>query len=180
MKTNYWLNQNRFLSHLRFATAMLIACFATVLISAATPASAQSETMMPQGGCPAIEGSWQVVVTPMGGLPPFNELITFSPGGGIVETNNFPFSILNLSAGPGHGTWNCGAHQQVAFTFYKFLFDPTGAAAGTLKVVGTINYSHHTDTWTSPADVSTCDNQGQNCSPIDHTDSSASRIHAGQ
>jgi hypothetical protein len=40
MKTYYWLNQNRFLSHLRFATAMLIACSATVLISATTPAVA--------------------------------------------------------------------------------------------------------------------------------------------
>ena len=179
MKTYYWLNQNRFLSHLRLATAMLIACFATVLISAATPASAQSGTMIPQGGCAAIQGSWQVVVTSMSS-PPFNELITFSPGGGIVETNNFPFFILNLSASPGHGTWDCGAHQTAVFTFYKLLFDPTGAAAGTLKVVGTINYSHHTDTWTSPADISICDNQGQNCSLIDHTNSSASRIHAGQ
>ena len=98
----------------------------------------------------------------------------------MVEANNFPFFTLGLSAGPGHGTWDKAPHQQTVFTFYKLLFDPTGAAAGTLKVVGTINYSRATDTWTSPADVSICDNQGQNCSPIGHTESSASRIHAGQ
>jgi len=34
MKTNYWLNQNRFLSHLRLATAMLLACSAALSIAA--------------------------------------------------------------------------------------------------------------------------------------------------
>jgi hypothetical protein len=159
-------------------TYVIAGLLAAVFISAATPASAGNETITPQAPCPAILGSWQVVVS--SGLPPFNELITFSSDGGIVEANNFPFYTLGLSAGPGHGTWDCGPHQQVVFTFYKLLFDPTGAAAGTLKVVGTINYSHHTDTWTSPADISICDNQGQNCFQIDHTESSASRIHAGQ
>ena len=32
MKTYYWLNQNRFLSHLRFATALLLAGFAAVFV----------------------------------------------------------------------------------------------------------------------------------------------------
>jgi hypothetical protein len=183
MKTYYLFNQNRLLSRsphrLSSLTHLVLVCFAAVFICAATPASAENETMMAQGGCLLFGGSWQVVVSPTG-LPQFNELITFSRDGGIVEANNFPFFTLGLSAGPGHGTWSCGAHHQVAFTFYKLLFDPTGQAAGTLKVLGTINYSHHTDIWTSPADVSICDNQGQNCSPIGHTESSATRIHAGQ
>jgi hypothetical protein len=32
----------------------------------------------------------------------------------------------------------------------------------------------------SPADISICDNQGQNCQMTGHTESFASRIHAGQ
>ena len=43
MKTYYWLTQNRFLSHLRFATALLLAGFAAVFVSAPTPASARDQ-----------------------------------------------------------------------------------------------------------------------------------------
>ena len=43
MKTHYWLNQNRLLSHLRFATPLLLACFAAVFVLAPTPASARHE-----------------------------------------------------------------------------------------------------------------------------------------
>ena len=164
-----------------------VSLVAVAMISATTPAPAAPVTAgivtAPEGDGPhAIEGSWQVVVSPTG-LPQFNELITFTPdgGGGIIETNNFPFFTQNLTAGPGHGTWSSAPHHQFVFTFYKFLFDlSTGNAAGTLKVIGTINYSHHDDTWTSPADEFVCDNQGQNCFQIGHTESSATRIHAGE
>jgi hypothetical protein len=40
MKTYYWLNQNRLLSPLRFATPLLLACLTTVFISAISPAVA--------------------------------------------------------------------------------------------------------------------------------------------
>jgi hypothetical protein len=41
MKTYHLFNRNRLLSPLRFATRLLLACFATVLISATTPVSAR-------------------------------------------------------------------------------------------------------------------------------------------
>ena len=41
MKTYHLFNRNRLLSPLRFATPLLLACFATVLISATTPVSAR-------------------------------------------------------------------------------------------------------------------------------------------
>ena len=43
MKTYSWLIQNRFLSHLRFATALLLAGFAAVFVSVPTPASARDQ-----------------------------------------------------------------------------------------------------------------------------------------
>ena len=69
MKTNYWFNQNRLLSHLTFTTALLLTCFAAVFISVPTPALAapgdnqtftgtvsgtipgQSQWGQPNGGC---------------------------------------------------------------------------------------------------------------------------------
>ncbi len=67
MKTYYWLNQHRFLSHLRLATAMLLACSAALSIAAPEPAPpnadqtftgtvsgtipGQSEWGQPNGGC---------------------------------------------------------------------------------------------------------------------------------
>jgi hypothetical protein len=43
MKTHYWFNRNRLLSHLRFATPLLLACFTAVFVLAPTPASARHE-----------------------------------------------------------------------------------------------------------------------------------------
>ena len=40
MKTYCWFTRNRLLSHLRFATAVLLTCFAAVFISAPTPTRA--------------------------------------------------------------------------------------------------------------------------------------------
>ena len=56
MKTYYWLNQNRFLSHLRFATAVLLACFAAVFILA--PAPAVAGEMVPFNGTVSGYGSF--------------------------------------------------------------------------------------------------------------------------
>ncbi|HVF29619.1 MAG TPA: hypothetical protein VNA22_01565 [Pyrinomonadaceae bacterium] len=136
-----------------------------------------------KGGSRALEGSWQVRLSPTSGSPQFDEFITFAAGGGIVESNNFPFHLLppaGLVAGPGHGTWRYGGAQSFPFTFVKFLFLPNGQAAGTLKVAGTITYSGDTDTWTGPAAVSICNNLAVNCTQIDVTNGQATRIIAGE
>lgn len=131
-------------------------------------------------GANALVGSWKVRLTPVDPpQPQFDEFMTFSPGGGIVESNNYPFFLQNLSAGPGQGSWSYAGRQSFPFTFIKFLYAPTGQAAGTLKVVGTITYSSRNDTWSGPATVSICDNQAENCFPIGTTDGQATRIVAG-
>lgn len=133
-------------------------------------------------GANALEGGWKVRITATA-LPPLDELITFSAGGGIVETNNFPFHRLEpqpLAAGPGHGTWKYNGRQRFSFTFIKFLFLPNGDAAGTLKVIGEITYSPANDTWSGPATVTTCDTMANNCVFLDTTNGQATRIVAGQ
>ena len=47
MKTYCWLNRNRFLSHLRFATAPLLTCLAALFISVTTPAVASGPSANP-------------------------------------------------------------------------------------------------------------------------------------
>ena len=127
-------------------------------------------------GSRSVEGSWLVRLTPTSNTPPFDEFMTFSAGGGIVESNNFPFHLLGLSAGPGHGTWSHSGDHSFQFTFMKFLFLPNGQASGTLKASGTISYSTINDTWSGPATVAICDNQGANCNTIDVTNGAATRI----
>lgn len=130
-------------------------------------------------GTNALVGSWKVRLTPPAPQPQFDELITFTPGGGIVESNNFPFYTMGLTAGPGHGTWAYEGRQNYSFTFIKFLSTQTGQAAGTLKVTGTITYSPSTTTWSGPAAVLICDDQANNCVPIGTTEGQGVRIAAG-
>ena len=123
----------------------------------------------------ALEGSWSVRITPNSPTPPFDEFMTFDAGGGIVESNNFPFFALGLAAGPGHGVYEYDEHGPFRFTFTKFLFTPQGQPAGTLRVTGTIAYSSSTDTWTSPGLVEIFDPAG-NIILTDTTNGSATRI----
>lgn len=126
----------------------------------------------------ALLGAWKIRITPTT-LPAFDEFMTFSDGGGIVESNNFPFFQINPAAGPGPGSWKYTGQNRFPFTFIKFLFTPQGAAAGTLKVTSVINYSPATDTWTSQATVVTCDTSVNNCQPLEITQAAATRIVAG-
>ncbi len=129
-------------------------------------------------GSDAPLGSWKVRIIP-NSLPPLDEFMTFSAGGGIVEHNNFPFYQIGLATGPGHGTWSYHGRQQFPFTFIKYLFTPQGDAAGTLKVTSVITYSQADDTWSSEATVVTCDTMVNNCMPLDVTKEQATRIVAG-
>lgn len=124
-------------------------------------------------GSRALEGTWSVRLTPRSGTPQFDEFMTFTSGGGIVESNNYPFFLMGMTAGPGHGTWEHAGGHSFSFAFSKFLFLQSGQSVGTLKAAGVISYSPESGTWAGPAEVSICDNAGQNCSLIDITDGAA-------
>ena len=153
--------------------------FARTLIAVAFIAASTNVAMAQFGsGSNALLGTWKVTLTPDTGAPPFDELMTFTDGGGIVESNNFPFFEVGLSAGPGQGSWSYAGRQRFPFTFVKFLYLPTGQGVGMLKVAGTITYSPTDDTWSGPATVSICDNQISNCVTQGVTDGRARRLVA--
>lgn len=125
-------------------------------------------------GSRALEGSWEVRVTSVSNsIPPFDEFITFTSGGGMVETNNaFP----PAAASPGHGYWEYAGHQTFNFTFYKLLFlGPQGQFTGRLRVRGSIVLQGR-DAWTGlPATVDFLDPAG-NVTLSDTTTAEATRI----
>ena len=154
---------------------MFTCVVAALLMALLIPVNAQNHNSDDN----VLLGSWKVRLTPTSGQPQFDEFMTFSAGGGIVESNNFAFFQLGLTAGPGQGTWSQTGRRRFPFTFIKFLFTPQGQAAGTLKVSGTITYSRADDTWSGPGTVAICDSMANNCNTIDVTNGQATRIVAG-
>ena len=78
------------------------------------------------GGGHAIVGTWMVDVQPREGEP-FQALVTFSPGGGLIETES-------ASPGAGLGTWAALGRRRVAATLQRFEFNEAGAPAGRVVV----------------------------------------------
>jgi len=82
---------------------------------------------------PALIGSWVVNVA-QGATPPFTALQTFHRGGTVDETSD----LLALGGeGPGHGAWE-RTPDGFAVTFELFIFEPSGAPAGRIRVRETI------------------------------------------
>ena len=154
----------------------LITLAATVVLTAGLFSNFTSASE--GNGSRALEGTWRVRLTPRSGTPQFDDFMTFTSGGGIVESNNFPFFQMGLTAGPGQGTWEHAGGHTYRFAFSKFLFALSGQPAGTLKAAGVLTYSPENRTWSGPANVSICDNLGQNCFQIDTTDGAAIRMPA--
>ena len=73
-----------------------------------------------------ILGTWLIEVTPTDDEP-FQAMATFSPGGGVVETEN-------ASPGTVLGSWKSLGHRRVAITFQRFEFGPGGEPAGRVVV----------------------------------------------
>lgn len=170
------------LKNITIAVFVLIAALATFsIINIGSIAGHASEGK----GARAIEGSWEVRLTTQAGndLIEFDELMTFTAGGGIVESNNYPFNLSQpfpLVAGPGHGSWRFAGARQFPFTFVKLLYTPAGDAAGTLRVTGIISYSPENDTWSGPGNVEICPIGAPQCFPSGVTNAVATRIVAGE
>lgn len=77
-----------------------------------------------------LTGSWEldIVSTPgPGAPPPLKALVTFTEGGGVIET------ILLPPVVPAHGEWRKTADRQYEFAVVHPLLDPTGALAATIR-----------------------------------------------
>jgi hypothetical protein len=104
MKTYYWFNQNRFLSHLRLATAVLLCCLAAVFVLATTPAVAGE--MVPFNGTVSGYGSFPTLphvvnfghATELGAFTGSAEFYPGSPDptkGCILYTGTFDWFAAN-------------------------------------------------------------------------------------
>lgn len=128
-----------------------------------------------QSGGNALQGSWKVRLTSaQPGPPPFDGMMTFGAGGGLIESNNlFPAA----GASPGHGAWQHNGGREFAFTYIKFLFNPqTHQYTGTIKISGTIYDVRH-NTWQGTAYVEISDPAG-NVVQTGYTTGTATRINA--
>src|SRR6266542_582844 len=95
VKTYYWLNQNRLLTHLRLAIPALLACFAILFTSAPTPAVAGE--MVPFNG--AVSGYGSFLTLPhvinfghANQLGAFNGSAEFYPGSPDPGTGCIPYT----------------------------------------------------------------------------------------
>jgi hypothetical protein len=87
-----------------------------------------------------IEGTWLSTVTTggSGAPPPFQALVTFTAGCGLVETDQ---SASPSQRSAGQGTWAHTDDGQVRARFLAFLFDAAGHPQGTLIVRFTVRLS---------------------------------------
>lgn len=86
-------------------------------------------------------GTWAVNVTfpTESGIPPFNELISFLPGGVVIETNsqlhpNSANQVLPFNGSTGHGAWERRQNCRIKFKVLKQVFDPTQQFLGFIRI----------------------------------------------
>ena len=95
-----------------------------------------------------MEGSWKVIVVPGQSpipLPPFVEaIVTYIPGGGLIESDNL--AVPNSIAGTGQGIWepvNTLNSRQFNLTFTKYLFTTQGLLQGSVRATEKITLSNN-------------------------------------
>jgi hypothetical protein len=110
------------------------------LVALAVPSATTARPFKPHGQRDAhgarILGTWSVQVTP-DGSPSFPALITFTHGGGVIETESD-------APGTGQGSWTQISHGRFAFAFQTFIFSSTGAPAGHAVVRSVVRLRHGT------------------------------------
>jgi hypothetical protein len=97
-----------------------------------------------------MEGSWQVVVTPGSSpvpLPPtFESIVTYIPGGGLVESDNL--AVPGSIAGAGQGAWAYVGGGQFGLIFTKHIFTTQGLPFGSGRITERISLSPGGDEYT--------------------------------
>jgi hypothetical protein len=97
---------------------LLIAALAALAVPSVAAARSTKTHQRDHGQSALIVGTWNVQVTPTG-VPTFAALLTFTPGGGVIETESD-------AAGTGLGAWKRVGHNRFAIAFQTFIFTPNG------------------------------------------------------
>jgi hypothetical protein len=125
-----------------------------------------------------ITGTWRVLVDPQpnpaGDPAPFFVYTTFNREGTLIQSSS---DALEGSR-PGHGIWIRTAKNELQFAFEKFIeFNPITQQQGisVFRVEETINLTGE-NSYQGFAQVSLCNNAGQECQPIGTARTQGSRL----
>jgi hypothetical protein len=100
---------------LRVFLIAVLAALAVPSVAAARPTRAHDRD---NARSAPIVGTWNVQVTPTG-APTFAALLTFTPGGGVIETESD-------QPGTALGAWKRMSPHRFAIAFETFFFTPSG------------------------------------------------------
>src|SRR5689334_11892137 len=100
----------------------------STLFSSAQPAASAT----PAGLKRALEGSWELTITPGAPAPAVRALATFQASGEVVGSLGQPFTSS------GHGTWERFGAGKFAVSIRYFRFDAEGTLLGTTQVNGNV------------------------------------------
>jgi hypothetical protein len=113
---------------------LLLAALLALALAVPAATSAKQGRSENHGRSARILGTWNVEVT-VNGQPTFPALLTFSAGGGVVETESD-------APGTGQGSWEKIGHRQYRFAFQTFIFTDTGQPGGHVIVRSRATVSH--------------------------------------
>jgi len=85
-----------------------------------SPSAALAQTT--SGNAPGLQGGWKTTIT-LEGTAPFQGLVSFDAGGGLVDTQQID---LSQQATPGIGSWVSTGGGAFALNFFKIASDNKG------------------------------------------------------
>jgi hypothetical protein len=131
-------------------SGVIAACLLIAL--AAAVARTQGKSQSP---AKTMEGTWKVTVTPgpapVPRPPTFEALVTYVPGGGLVESDNL--GVPGSIAGTGQGAWAHAGARQFRITFTKYLFSTQGLSQGSGRITEKISLNAGGDEYTGQGEM---------------------------
>ncbi len=126
--------------------------FIALIIAAVTTITAFAQTNNPpQWTSPT--GSWEGVVTSIGGgPPPFRVLMNFTADGGFTGSGDGDSAV----GSPQYGVWERigGKNSRTyAVTFRQLFYNPDSSSTGSARMQQTVILNETGDTWSGPAVV---------------------------
>ena len=123
--------------------------FIALIITAVTAFTALAQTNNPPAWT-SPTGSWEGVVTNVGGgPPPFRVLMNFTADGGFTGSGDGDNSV----GSPQYGVWERVGDKNsrtYAVTFRQLFYNPDSSSAGSARMQQTVILNDAGDTWSGP------------------------------
>lgn len=120
----------------------------TLALAILTTISVQAQTSQaPAWTSPT--GSWEGVVTAIGGPPPFRVLMNFTADGGFTGSGDGDSAV----GSPQYGVWERigdRSSRTYALTFRMLRYNPDGSSTGTHIIQQTVILNEAGDAWSGP------------------------------